>query len=251
MKILISGATGAVGSALAKRMAAQHQLLLTARDAQKLAALAAETNAHWVGADLLTAEGSAAVQAFADRHGPVDAFAHCVGSTVIRPLHLTSEADWTQQIQLNATTAFVLLKWFVAQGLKAKQQGTAVLMSSVVAEAGFANHEAIAAAKAAVTALAQSAAASYADKGIRINVVAPGLTRSAMTARFIATPEAEARSAALIPTGRIGEPQEVAAAIGFLLSPEAAHITGQVIRVDGGQGALRPLPRVAAAIAGK
>jgi 3-oxoacyl-[acyl-carrier protein] reductase len=121
-----------------------------------------------------------------------------------------------------------------------------VLVSSVVAETGFAHHEAIAAAKAAVTGLALSAAASYADKHIRINVVAPGLTRSGMTARFTATPEAEARSAALVPTGRIAEPQEVAGVIAFLLSPAAAHITGQVVRVDGGQGMLRPMPRVPA-----
>jgi 3-oxoacyl-[acyl-carrier protein] reductase len=250
MKVLISGATGAVGSTLAAQLAAENTLLLTARDTQKLAGLAEQYNAQFIDADLCTAEGAARVQAFADQHGPVDAFVHCVGATVIKPLHLTSEADWAAQMELNATTAFRLLKWFVAQAVKAKRPGAAVLVSSVVAEAGFANHEAVAAAKAAVTALAQSAAATYADKGIRINVVAPGLTRSSLTARFVATPEAQARSAALIPTGRIGEPEDVASAIKFLLSSGAAHITGQVIRIDGGQGILRPLPRMPAASAG-
>ena len=61
--------------------------------------------------------------------------------------------------------------------------------------------------------------------------------------RFIATPEAEARSAAMIPDGRIGEPAEVAQAIAYLLSPHAAHVSGQVLRVDGGQAMLRPLPK--------
>ena len=76
-----------------------------------------------------------------------------------------------------------------------------------------------------------------------MNVVAPGLTRSALTQRFIASPEAEARSAAMIPTNRIAEPDDVAHAFSYLLSPHAAHNTGHVIRVDGGQGVLRPLPR--------
>ena len=175
--------------------------------------------------------------------GVIDALAHCVGSTVVRPLHMTQEKDWYEQFNINATSAFLVLKWFITQAMKAQQPGSAVLVSSVVAEAGFANHEAIAAAKCAVTGLALSAAASYADKKIRVNVVAPGLTRSALTERFIATPEAEARSAAMIPDGRIGEPAEVAHAMAYLLSPHAAHVSGQVLRVDGGQAMLRPLPK--------
>jgi 3-oxoacyl-[acyl-carrier protein] reductase len=246
MNILISGATGAIGSALAKQLGAQHRLLLLGRDAAKLAALAQATGGQAQPADLLSTDGVQTATQWLQQQGPVDAWAHCVGSTVIKPFHQVSLEQWRQQFELNATTAFVLLQPLIQRALEQKHAFSAVLMSSVVAHAGFAHHEAIAAAKAAVTGLALSAAASYADKNIRINVVAPGLTRSGMTARFTATPEAEARSAALVPTGRIAEPAEVAGVIAFLLSPAAAHITGQIMHVDGGQGMLRPMPRMPA-----
>jgi 3-oxoacyl-[acyl-carrier protein] reductase len=229
MNTVITGATGAIGSALAALRHAQGDtLLLCGRSDEKLAALnrALGGTHHVLAADLTGADGSAALQAKAAQIGTIGGLAHCVGSTAVRPLHLTSEGDW-----------------HVLQATKARAPAVAVLTSSVVAEAGFANHEAIGAAKGAVTGLALSAAATYADKGVRVNVVAPGLTRSMLTQRFTATPDAEARSAALIPTNRIAEPDDVAHAFSFLLSPHAAHITGQVMRVDGGQGVLRPLPR--------
>ena len=246
MNIVITGATGAIGAALARLLHARGDtLLLCGRSDDKLAALnQALGGAHrTMTADLTVAEGSTALQANASQIGVIGGLAHCVGSTVVRPLHLTSEKDWQEQFAVNATSAFHVLKWFVLQATKAQVPAIAVLTSSVVAEAGFANHEAIAAAKCAVTGLALSAAATYADKGVRVNVVAPGLTRSTLTQRFIASPEAEARSAAMIPTNRIAEPDDVAHAFSYLLSPHAAHVTGQVIRVDGGQGVLRPLPR--------
>jgi NAD(P)-dependent dehydrogenase (short-subunit alcohol dehydrogenase family) len=248
MNILISGATGAVGAALSRQLADSHSLALTARQIDKLQALGHELRpAHLIAVDLLQAEAvEASVQEAWQTLGGIQALAHCVGSTLIKPLHLISPAAWQEQFDLNVTTTFNLTRALVGQALKARTPLSIVLVSSVVAHSGFANHEAVASAKAAVTALGQSMAATYADKGIRVNIVAPGLTRSNLTQRFIATPEAEARSAALIPTGRIGEPEEVAQLIAFLLSDASRHITGQVIGIDGGQGILHVPPKLRA-----
>jgi 3-oxoacyl-[acyl-carrier protein] reductase len=250
MNIVITGATGAVGRALARALDRQeNHLVLVARDAVALENLSGSLkNANTLFVlDLLDAAAvETALQQAKETVGQLDGLAHCVGSTLLKSLHQTSAAEWHEQMDINFGSAFNFLKPFVTLALRGKYPASAVLCSSVVAHSGFPNHEAIAAAKGAVAALAQSAAATYADKKIRVNVVAPGLTRSNMTQRFYATPEAETRASAMNPMGRIGEPDDIAQAIAFLLSPQASWITGQTIGLDGGQGIIHPLPRVVA-----
>ena len=120
------------------------------------------------------------------------------------------------------------------------QANSIVLMASAVAQRGMINHEAIAAAKAGVVGLAQSAAATYARFNIRVNCVAPGLTRTPLTESLTKNEASLMASAALHPLGRIGEPHEVASAIAWLLDPEQSWVTGQVIAVDGGLSSVQP-----------
>ncbi len=245
--IWISGASGAIGSALAQRLSARGCVLaLTARDGSRLDALAARLPGETLvlPGDLTEAATAAALLQTAQASlGPVTGFAHCVGSTLIRPLHLTGEADLDALFQLNYFSAFHALKAFVAAALKHKEPASAVLVGTLVAQAGFPNHEAIASAKAAVAALAMSAAATYAEKGIRVNCVHPGLTRSALSARLTGSPEAIERNSKMNPMGLVGEGEDSASLIDFLLSAQARWITAQQWSVDGGQAVIHPLPK--------
>jgi NAD(P)-dependent dehydrogenase (short-subunit alcohol dehydrogenase family) len=119
------------------------------------------------------------------------------------------------------------------------QGGSVVLSSSVAARTGLANHEGIAAAKAGVTGLALAAAATYATRGLRFNVVAPGLVRTPLTSRLTSSEAALKASTAMHPLGRIGEPSDLASAYAFLLDPRHTWITGQVFGVDGGLSTVR------------
>jgi NAD(P)-dependent dehydrogenase (short-subunit alcohol dehydrogenase family) len=121
----------------------------------------------------------------------------------------------------------------------AEQGGSVVLVSSAAARIGLVNHEAISAAKAGIEGLALAAAATYAAKGIRVNCVAPGLTRTPLTARLWQNDAVAKASAGMHALGRIGTPEEVASAIDWLLDSEQAWVTGQVIGVDGGLSRVR------------
>ena len=114
-----------------------------------------------------------------------------------------------------------------------------MLLSTAAARIGLANHEAISAAKAGIEGLALAAAASYASKGIRVNCVAPGMTRTSLTAKLLQNEMMAKASAGMHALGRIGEPNDIASAIDWLLDPEQSWVTGQVIGVDGGLSRIR------------
>jgi 3-oxoacyl-[acyl-carrier protein] reductase len=181
---LVLGATGGIGSALCRQLVARGaRLLVAARSAEKLRALADELVAHLF---LVDTTQSARVDAWAcvlGEHGRLSGVAHCVGPLLLKPAHLTSDAEWDATLAVNLTLAFAVVR---ASARAMKDSGGAiVLVSSAAARAGLANHEAVAAAKTGIIGLVLSAAASYASRGIRVNGVAPGLVRTALTAALI------------------------------------------------------------------
>lgn len=232
--VVIVGATGGIGSALARRVAARGaRPFLIGRDAARVASLAAELGAGHAVAGALDAQAlAAAVQAAGS---PLAGLAYCVGSIVLKPLKRVTEADMLDAYRLNVVGAMVAVQ-AAAPALSAGQ-GAVVLFSSVAARAGFPNHAAIGAAKAAVEGLALSLGAELAP--VRVNVIAPSLTRTGMAAPLTGNAQMAEAIAKLHPLPRLGEAEDSAALADFLLSEQAGWISGQVIGVDGGRVSLR------------
>lgn len=241
---LILGATGGIGSVLTRRLAGHADLVLGARSEAPLHDLADETGAtaHTLDATRYE-EVQGVVDAAVERHGRIDGAVNLVGSILLKPAHLTSTDEFGETLALNLHTAFHLVKAATRtmQKNKAPEGGSIVLMSSVAARLGLANHEAIAAAKGGVSGLTRAAAATYAPRHIRVNAVAPGLVRTPMSARLTSTDAAEEASAKMHALGRIGEPGDVVDILHFLLDPErSGWVTGQVLSIDGGFSTVRP-----------
>lgn len=233
-RVLILGAYGGTGAALAKMLVgAGCRVFLAGRDATKLDSLAAELG---MPHGIVDAADPDQIDACADTAaaalGGLTGIANCVGSLLLKPAHLTSTGDWNATLAANLSSGFGCVR--AAGRLLRAEGGSVVLVSSAAARIGLANHEAIAAAKAGVIGLALSAAATYARQNIRFNCVAPGLVRTPLTQGLISSELAEKASVAMHPLGRLGEPEDVARAIAFLLDPAQSWITAQVLGVDGG-----------------
>jgi len=236
---VILGATSGIGSELCRQLLASGANVVAAsRNSDTLREFAETTGVRPFTLDATAIDQVAACLADAQQtFGRVDGVANCVGSLLLKPAHLTSDAEWQATLAINLTSAFAAVR----AGAKAMLQtgGSIVLVSSAAARIGLANHEAIAAAKAGIIGLTLAAAASYAERGIRVNCVAPGLVRTPLTARLTTSETSLKSSAAMHPLGRIGEPSDVAAAMAWLLDPAHSWITGQVFGIDGGLATLR------------
>jgi 3-oxoacyl-[acyl-carrier protein] reductase len=238
---LIIGATGAIGSETARLLAASgHRLHLAGRDPERLAALAAEVAAE--SSAIVDASDISAVEELVagvvTAAGRLDGAANLAGSLLLKPAHLTSPEEWAETLATNLTSAFALVR--AAAPRMREKGGSIVLASSAAAQTGIGSHEAIAAAKGGIISLVRSAAATYGGNGVRVNAVAPGLTRSRMTERLVEVEAQAEASRRMHVLGRLGEPADVAAVVAFLLEPSNSWITGQTIGVDGGLGQVRP-----------
>lgn len=240
---VIFGGSGDIGAALARRLRGQGvPVMLASRPSDRLDSLASELSADTFELDAtdFAAVADCLVDA-SNRFGVLSSVVNCVGSVLLKPAHLTSEDEWQETIACNLTSAFATVR--AAGKVMSNSGGSVILMSSAAAQVGLPSHEAIAAAKAGVIGLAKSAASSYASRAIRVNVVAPGLVKTKLTRKIWESERAADTSRSMHALGRLGEADEVASILEWLLNPSNSWITGEVFAIDGGLANVRQSPR--------
>jgi len=163
---------------------------------------------------------------------------YSVGSITLKPFGRVSEDDFLIDYRLNVIGAAKVIQQ-AFKNLKASGSASIVLISSVAATTGMGFHSSIASAKAGIEGLTKSLAAEFSALKVRVNAVAPSLTDTRLAANLLNTDEKKTASAKRHPLGKYGQPEDIAAAITFLLAEESNWITGQVISIDGGMGQLR------------
>ncbi|MBP6733639.1 MAG: SDR family oxidoreductase [Chromatiaceae bacterium] len=210
-RALITGAAGGLGQAVVEKLdAAGWQLVLTSRDAGRLAACYGERHLQ-IEADCSSVAGARHILEVATARGSAPtALAHCVGNIRLGAMHRMAETDFSDCLQANLLSAFHTLAAFVGELRDARSAGSAVLVSSAAARIGTPNHEAVAAAKAGVEGLVRGAAATYAANGIRINAVAPGIMDTPASAGILGGTAAREAAARQYPLPGVGSADELA-----------------------------------------
>ena len=221
---LVTGASRGIGRAIAARLAQQGAVVV-----------AAARGDHATGcADELTAAGHTVEAAPGDivkRHGRLDIVVSNAGITRDQLLMRMKREDWDAVLATNLTATFLLAQAAMRPMLK-QRGGRIIAVGSVVGQMGNAGQTNYAASKAGLIGFAKALAREVGSRAITVNVVAPGMIETDMTRAI--TDKAQVDWAAQIPLGRLGAVDDVAAAVCFLASDEAAYITGHVLAVNGG-----------------
>ena len=232
---LVTGASGGIGGAIAKSLHAQGAaVVLSGTRAEALEAVKAELGerAHIATCNLSDAASVEALPKTAEGlAGPIDILVNNAGITRDNLFMRMKDDEWDQVLAVDLTAAFRLSR-AVLRGMMKKRWGRIVSITSVVGATGNPGQGNYAAAKAGLVGMTKSLAQEVASRNITVNCVAPGFIATAMTDAL--TDAQKDAISQRIPAGRMGTPAEIAAAVVYLSSEEAAYVTGQTVHVNGG-----------------
>jgi 3-oxoacyl-[acyl-carrier protein] reductase len=230
----VTGASGGIGDAIARQLHGQGAtVVLSGRRQDALTALADSLGerARVEVAELAEPQAAARLIEAAEAEGGVDLLINNAGLTRDNLALRMKDEDWQTVLDVNLSAGFRLIR-AALRGMMRRRWGRVVNITSIVALTGNPGQANYAAAKAGMIGMTKSLAAEVASRGITVNCVAPGFIETPMTAAL--SDEQRRRLLERVPVGRLGDPADVAAAIGYLASEEAAYVTGQTLHVNGG-----------------
>lgn len=223
---LIIGASSGIGKALANKLIKERENVISI--SRNLPG--ASFSQHYQH-DILSEEELPKIE------GAIDGLVYCPGSINLRPFRTIKPQDFKNDFELNVLGAIKIIQAYNAN-LQLSKQASIVLFSTVAVQTGMPFHTSVASSKGAIEGLTKALAAEFSPK-IRVNCIAPSLTSTPMADKLINTPEKLESSNNRHPLKRIGEADDIASSVEFLLSEKSSWITGQILHVDGGMSTLK------------
>lgn len=225
---LIAGASSGIGFSLAQSLISQGANVFSASRTQPNLPI---SHISW------NAENPDS-QVFSELPANLDGIVYCPGTINLKPFNRLSIDDFQKDFQINVLGAINVIQANLSR-LKAAQNASIVLFSTVAVQTGMGFHASVATSKGAIEGLTKSLAAEFAPSKIRVNAIAPSLTDTPLAKMLLSSPEKIDASNKRHPLGRVGTSEDIAAMAKFLLSDEGSWITGQVFHIDGGMGTLK------------